>query len=147
MTAPHVITSPTCKFKTKRKGFHKPIFRGNDASGYVCLDCWFAMRASYNTIFNGGPVFCHECGNVSNPGDLFAFVHRDTESMILCEPCNARHIVKIRNEQAAIASAKDALVIHSTDARTLIAEAKTPEKKQTLYQRFKEMFGTLRRAK
>ena len=147
MVGPAIWTSPTCKFATKRAGLHKPILRGNEKSGYVCANCQIAMQASYNELFSGGVPFCHDCGATAGPGDLFSYVFRDVEAMILCEPCNSAHIAKIAGEQAALASTKEALVIHSTDARTAIAEAQTANEKQSLYQRFKEKYGLLRRIK
>lgn len=146
MQSPAVITSPTCKFKTKRTGLHKPIVRGDEGGGYVCADCLVAMQASYQSLFNGqGGVFCHECAKIPGPGDLYAYVYRDVEAMILCEGCNAKHVIKIAGERAAIADQKQALVIHSVDAREQIALEQDREKKQTLYQRFKDMYGSRRR--
>ena len=132
-----VITSPTCRFKTRRAGLHKPIIRAD-----ICGDCLIAMQASLSGVI---PAFCHECGLEPAPGDLMGFFYRDTGAMWLCEPCSLRFGAKLTSEADTAASARQALIIKSATARHEIATAPTMEAKMTLWHRWRQVVGPRRR--
>jgi hypothetical protein len=140
MFTPAVITAPTCRFKTKRPGYHLGIVRAD-----ICGDCLSAMQASLLAVFNGGPVFCHECGCVPQAGDLLSYIYRDTEAMLLCEPCRVTWAAKLTSELDAERSARESLIIRSVNAREAIATAPTVQRKLTLWEQWRAVLGPRRR--
>jgi len=136
---PAIITAPTCRFKTKRRGAHVGLARAD-----ICGDCLADMQASLVAVFNGGLVFCHECGEVPQPGDLLSYIYRDTGAMLLCEGCRVRWAAKLTSEIDAARSERQSLIIRSTDAREAIAAAPV-QRKLSLWQQWRAVLGPRRR--
>ena len=135
--SPAVITAPTCRFKTKRKGAHIGIIRAD-----ICGDCLVAMQAS---LVSKGPAFCHDCGYEPEPGDLMAYFYRDTGAMLLCNPCAEKFGAKLTSELDAERSMREALIIKSLNAREQIYRAETAQQKMTLWQQWREILGPRRK--
>ena len=136
--SPAVITAPTCRFKTKRKGAHIGIVRAD-----ICGDCLADMQAS---LVGKAPVFCHECGHNPDPGELMAYFYRDTGAMWLCQTHSNQFAAKITSELDAAQAAKDALRIQSINAREQIVQAATPEEKLRLWEYWRRVVGPRRKA-
>lgn len=139
--SPAVITAPTCRFKTKRKGAHIGIIRAD-----ICGECLIAMQNSLKSLFTDQQnVFCHECGTRPEIGDLMSYVYRDVEAMILCEPCRVKWAAKLTSELDAERTERQSLIIRSINAREAIAAAPTPAEKLSLWQRARELLGPRRK--
>ena len=132
-----VITAPTCRFKTKRRGVHIGIARAD-----ICGDCLAAMQAA---LVGGGPAFCFECGWNPKPGDLLGYFYRDTGAMWMCEPCSLKQGAKLTSEIDAKAAERQALIITSVQARHEIMTAPTLEQKMTLWQKWRMVVGPRRK--
>lgn len=137
MITPAVITAPTCRFKTKRRGAHIGIARAD-----ICGDCLRAMQAS---LVGSEPVFCHECGANAKVGDLFGFFYRDTGAMWLCRGCSSRFGAALTSELDLQRFERQALIIDTATAHEEIAKAPTPAAKMTLWQRWRDAIGPRRR--